>query len=150
MKKDRAKETFETMSSRKMNCAQTVLTAFCEDFGMERKLALEMAQGFGGGMGHTGQTCGAVTGAYMVLGLAHKISPDNPRNQLEKTYELISEFNRKFKELHKYLNCSALTRYDLSKPDDLAEARAKGVFNTVCPVLVRDSAKILEELLKLS
>jgi C_GCAxxG_C_C family probable redox protein len=148
MSKEKAQNAYENMANRKMNCAQTVFSSFGEESGLERKLALQIAQGFGGGMGHTGQTCGAVTGAYMALGLAQKISLDNPRGSLEKAYELISEFNRKFKTLHGSLNCTELAGFDLGAPEKLAEAREKGVFTTKCPVFVRDAVKIVEGLLK--
>jgi len=147
---DRANEAFENMVNRKMNCSQAVISSFCEKFGLERNLALQLAQGFGGGMGHTGQTCGAVTGAYMVLGLAQKISSGNPRENIDKTYALMGEFNRQFKLLHGSLNCTELIGYDLSLPEKLAEAREKNVFAALCPNFVRDSVKILESLLKLT
>ncbi len=63
MSNDKTKEAFEIMSGRKMNCAQAVVNAFYEDYGLAANLALSLAQGFGGGMGHTGGTCGAVSGA---------------------------------------------------------------------------------------
>ncbi len=81
---DRAGDAYALMAARRMNCAQTVLSTYCENFGLERILALRLAQGFGGGMGHAGKTCGAVTGAYMVLGLAQKISSDSPRESLDR------------------------------------------------------------------
>ena len=148
MKKDRAKEAFDAMTAHKMNCAQTVLVTFCEDVGLDRKLALQVAQGFGGGI-HINSLCGAATGAYMVFGLANKISPEDPRAKMDKTNELIKEFSRKFTELHGSLNCTELCGYNLSQPEQSAKAREKGVFSNVCPALVRDSAKIIEELLKL-
>ena len=55
------------MVESKMNCAQSVLTAFSDELGLDRNTALRLARGFGGGMGRTGKTCGAVTGAYMVI-----------------------------------------------------------------------------------
>jgi C_GCAxxG_C_C family probable redox protein len=147
MNKDKAQQAFETMASHKMNCAQVTFTAFCEDLGLEKKTALEMTQGFGGGM-HIGGACGAATGAYMALGLANKISSENPRASMEKTNELIKEFNQKFKALHGSLNCPALAGYDFSQTGESDKARAKGVFDNVCPVLVRDAVKIAESLLK--
>ena len=99
-------------------------------------------------MGHSGRTCGAVTGAYMVLGLAQKMSPENPRESLDRTYELMHKFNLEFEALHKSLICKELIGYDLSTPEGLAEARSKKVFTSVCPDFVRDSAKILESLLQ--
>ena len=99
-------------------------------------------------MGRTGKTCGAVTGAYMVLGLAQKMSSDSPRESLEKTYALVREFNRRFEALHGSLMCKELIGYDLSTPEGLVEARDKKIFTSVCPDFVRDSVRTLEMLLQ--
>ncbi len=147
---DRVKKASETMKERKANCAQSVFTAFSSELGLKRKLALSVAQGFGGGMGHTDGTCGAVTGAYMALGLANPPSRDNARENIDKTYALIAKFNKQFKALHGSLNCTELLGYDLSRPKKAAEAREKGVFATKCPVFVGDAVKIVESLLKLT
>jgi C_GCAxxG_C_C family probable redox protein len=144
---DRAKQAHETMASRKANCAQSVLTAFSEDFGLKQDTAYSIAQGFGGGM-HINSTCGAVTGAYMALGLANPVSQENPRQSMEKISALINEFNRKFKELHGGLNCTELLGYDLSKPEEATKARENGLFASKCPEFVGDAAKIVESLLK--
>jgi len=53
------------------NCSQAVISVYAEDFGLSRKMALKIAQVFGAGMGQMAQTCGAVTGAFMVLGLKY-------------------------------------------------------------------------------
>jgi len=135
------------MREHRMNCSQIVLTVFCEDFGLDRKTALQIAMGFGGGMARTGKTCGAVTGSYMVLGLAQQISPDNPRASLENTYALMREFNRRFMVLHGSLLCKTLLGRDLNTTKGLAETRDKNLFTTVCPDFVGDAAKILETLL---
>jgi C_GCAxxG_C_C family probable redox protein len=140
---DRANDAHALMSAGRMNCSQAVLTAYCEQFGLERSLALKLAQGFGGGMGRMGATCGAVTGAYMVLGLAQKMWDENPRQSLDRTYELVREFNQRFKALHGSVICKELISYDLSTPEGLAEARNKKIFTTVCPNFVSDSVKIL-------
>jgi len=140
---DRASDAHELMSAGRMNCSQAVLTAYCEQFGLERRLALKLAQGFGGGMGRMGGICGAVTGAYMVLGLAQKMWDDNPRQSLDRTYELVREFIQRFKALHGSVICKELISYDLSTREGLAEARNKKIFTTVCPDFVSDSVKIL-------
>lgn len=145
----RADDAYAIMMTGRMSCAQTVLSTYSEMFGLDSNLALQLAQGFGGGMAHAGKTCGAVTGAYMVLGLANEISGSNPRESIEKTYGIIHEFNLRFQELHSSLMCKELIRFDLSTPEGLAEARNKSVFTTVCPGLVRDSVKILETLLQI-
>lgn len=145
---DRAQQARQYMAERKSNCSQCVFRVFAEGLGLDENKALMISQGFGGGMGHTGSVCGAVTGAYMALGLANPASKENPRQSVDKTYGLIAEFERRFKKLHGTVNCSELLGYDLTKPEKVAEAREKGVFTTKCPVFVADAVKLAEELLK--
>lgn len=144
---DRPAQAHEKLASHSMNCAQSVLTTFSE-FGLSKDLAMKIARAFGGGMGQSKGACGAVTGAYMVLGLALKPSGDYMKDRAQMGGAM-AEFNRKFKETHGSLNCTDLCGYDLSIPEQGAEARQKNVFGSVCPPLVRDASKILEELLKL-
>jgi C_GCAxxG_C_C family probable redox protein len=145
---DRAGKAYKAMTSHKMDCAQSVLTSFCGEFGLEKGLALKIARGFGGGMGQTKGTCGAVTGSYMVLGLAFKPSGDYMKDRANMTAAM-TEFRKRFKQLHGSLSCADLTGYDLTKPEEAAKAQDNNVFSDVCPGLVRDAAKILEELLKI-
>ena len=54
----------KTLEKRKQgyNCAQSVVCAYCELFGMDESTAFRLAEGFGGGMGGMQDgTCGAVT-----------------------------------------------------------------------------------------
>jgi len=146
---DRASDAYALMASGRLNCAQVILSIYSDLFGLNRNLALQVAMGFGGGMGHTGMVCGAVTGAYMVFGLSNKISMSNPREALEKTYSLVQEFNSRFRSLHSTIMCKELIGYDLGVPESLAEARTKAIFSTVCPQFVRDSVKIVETLLQI-
>jgi C_GCAxxG_C_C family probable redox protein len=143
----KANDAYDRMVEHRMNCAQTVLSTCCETFGLDRNMALMLAQGFGRGMGRGESNCGAVSGAYMVIGLAHRISPDNPRQNLEKIYEMTQVFNRKFTDMHSSLICRELIGYDLSTPEGLIEARRNSIFIKVCPEYVRDSVKIIESLL---
>jgi C_GCAxxG_C_C family probable redox protein len=144
---NKADRAFSLMSSGRMNCAQTVLTSYAEKYGLERNLALKLSQGFGGGMGRTGSVCGAITAAYMVIGLAQEAWEKDPRQSMEKTYEYVREFNRKFRAIHKSTLCKELLGYDLSKPEDHALARSKQVFTSSCPTFVADAVKILDDIL---
>ncbi len=130
-----------------LNCAQSVVSTYCDEFGLDRNLGLKIAMGFGSGMARTGKTCGAVTGAYMILGLSQRINENNARESIERTYKLMRDFNREFKAIHGSLDCKDLIKLDLSSPEQHAEAQNKHIFTTVCPDLVRDAAAILESLL---
>ena len=70
-----------------LNCAQSLVSMYCEDFGLDRNLGLKVAMGFGSGMARTGNTCGAVTGAYMILGLSQRINENNPAESIDKNLQ---------------------------------------------------------------
>ncbi len=129
------------------NCSQAVLTAFCEEYGMDRKLALKTACSFGGGMGHTGQVCGAVSGALLVLGL--KYGPDNAADQQSKTrnYRIVKDFVNRFKALNSSTNCTELIGYDLSDDAQLTLARQADVFKMKCGRYVSDAVRLLTEMI---
>jgi len=60
-----------------LNCAQSVVSTYCEEFGLDRNLGLKAAMD-SGWMARTGKTCGAVTGVYMILGLSQRINEIMP------------------------------------------------------------------------
>ncbi len=144
---NKSEQARTVMLEHHLNCAQSMLSTYCEDFGLDRNLGLKIAMGFGSGMARAGKTCGAVTGAYMVLGLSQRINEHNSRESIERTYKLIDDFNRQFKALHGSLECKKLINQNLTTPEERAEAHDKGIFTIVCPNLVRDASKILESLL---
>jgi C_GCAxxG_C_C family probable redox protein len=129
------------------SCSQAVLSSFAGDFGLDGKLALKVAAGFGGGMGRMAETCGAVTGAYMVIGLKYGVTSVRDKAAKERAYEVVRDFNARFRARNPSLVCKELLRCDISTAEGLEVAKQKGVFTTVCPKLVRDAAEILEELL---
>lgn len=142
----RADAASENMTAGRMNCAQSVLTAYCQELGLDLGLALKVATGFGGGMRRTGKTCGAVTGAYMVLGLKQNVTPENANQIKTRVYEIVKVFNRKFIEKNRSVTCNDLLGCDISTPEGQTYAREKGLFKTICPRLVRDSVEILDSM----
>lgn len=67
-----------------LNCAECVLRTFMDiyDCGVPDE-AICMATGFGGGMGHTKNTCGAITGAVLALGLLKgRRDPFGPKEEM--------------------------------------------------------------------
>ncbi len=142
----RADAAKENMTALRMNCAQSVLTAFCEELGLDKTTARKIAMGFGGGMGMCGKTCGAVTGSYMVIGLKQDLKPETAVQTKDRTYALVREFNQKFCRKNGSTTCKDLLGLDPSTPEGLAAARQKNLFTTICPQMVYDAVKILEEM----
>ena len=125
------------------SCAQAVFSAFAEQMGMDYQTAVKLSSGFGGGMG-MGSVCGAVTGAIMAIGL--KYGGVDPKAKGE-TAKLVREFIDRFKAQHRQLNCRDLLGCDLSTPEGRQTAKDKDLYATVCNGIVRDAARILNELL---
>ena len=97
----------------KYNCAQSVLTAFAEDYGLDKDKALSVAAGFGGGIGRLQETCGAVTGAVMVLGLASGFKEGDSRDKINGIYDKARSFIDDFKREKGTVNCRELLNCDL-------------------------------------
>jgi C_GCAxxG_C_C family probable redox protein len=134
------------MHNQTTNCAQSVMNAFVDELGIDRVTALKLTLGFGGGMGHTGGTCGAVTAAVMVLGLRQSLDLANPKANRDEVYNLVQEFSRRFIQRHGSINCSQLLGYDLSTPAGAAAVKAKGLSASLCPTFVKSAVEILEEM----
>lgn len=140
MKKSQiAIENFKTL-----NCAQSVLLSHAEELKLDKMTALRIALGFGGGMAMA-ETCGAVTGAYMVLGLKAKFEEKSIQEIKADTKAAVRKFNELFVAKHGSLTCKKLLGVDISTPEGLAEANEKNLFDTVCVELVGSAAEILEK-----
>lgn len=70
-KADKAKEHF----LEGYNCAQSVLLAFADDCGIDKKTAALISSGFGGGLGRMREVCGAVNGMCMAASLLLATQP---------------------------------------------------------------------------
>ena len=128
----------------RFNCTQAVLITYCGEFGLDRKTALQIACGLGAGMGRLQETCGAVTGAYLLIGLKYGKFKKEDEAAKEKTYALVREFAKLFKERNNSTNCRELLGVDLINGD---KQKATEQVKTVCPQMVRDAAEIIELLL---
>jgi len=140
MKKSQlAIEHFKTL-----NCAQSVLLCFAGELKLDEMTALKISAGFGGGMGMA-ETCGAVTGAYMVLGLKIQEEGKTIQDIKAETKVAVKRFNELFVARHGSLKCKKLLGVNISTPEGAAEANERKLFDTICPHLVASSAEIIEQ-----
>jgi C_GCAxxG_C_C family probable redox protein len=140
---EKAKQHFQSH----FNCAQSVLLAYSEDYGLSEVLASRIAQAFGGGLARQGEICGAVTGAMMVIGLKYGKTRAEDNAAREKTYCLTQKFFSHFKEKHGSLVCRQLLGVDLSQPGGYELASRQGLFNSVCSEIIVSAIQILEAIL---
>lgn len=126
---------------RELSCSQSVLVAFAQELGLDEKKALNISAGFEGGT-FSGELCGAVAGAIMVLGLKYGELPK------EELVVKISEFKRKFLEGERSTRCKEILGYDFSKAGELEKAVESGKIEEKCPMLIYSSIKILGEMIE--
>ena len=105
------------------NCCQSVLVPFADLCGLDKETAFKLGANFGSGMRH-GSTCGAVTGALMVLGLAGKGADE------------ATALMRRFREKNQVLDCANLLR--------LAKERGEER-KCHCDRMVYEAVELLEE-----
>ncbi len=129
------------------SCSQAVFSVFCEDEGLDRAMALKLSCGLGGGMARTGNVCGAVSGAILVIGLKCGKSTEDGDPAREKTYSLVQQFIADFLARNGSIQCRDLLGYDLSVPAEFESARNANLFRTKCPCLTRHAVEILERIL---
>lgn len=91
------------------NCAQSVLAAFTDLIGTPERQLMDLAGGFGGGAG-TGELCGAVSGAVMVLGLLTPGDPADPVGSKKRTVELSKKFQKRFGAIFEAVRCEELLK----------------------------------------
>ena len=131
-------------------CAQSVLCAFTEDFGLEEETALRLSTGFGSGMGRLCEMCGALAGGCMVIGLKYgKVITDGSKygTETEITYRLTAEMARRFAARNGAIRCWDLLHLDLSQQEDRQRALDEGIFQNQCGKYIQDVVEILVDIL---
>lgn len=127
------------------NCTQAIVLAFSDLTDVPESTLKAVALPFGGGLGRLRLTCGAVSGAAIVLGLVF------PEQNKSGMYALVQDFARRYREKNGSVVCGELLsgagiRTDT---DPQAEARTAEYYKKrPCPELIYDAAKMLEDLLK--
>lgn len=141
------KEAIERFRS-EFNCSQSVLGSMAGVLDTDATILEKVSSGFGGGMGHMQEKCGAVTGSFMAISLycGNKYSSNSERT--ERAYSMIKEFDSEFRKLHGTTICRELVKHDLDSPEEHAKAVEENVSGLVCEKCIADSVDILSRILK--
>ncbi len=128
-------------------CSQSILSIYGPSLGLDKNLALRLADPFGAGMRGLSETCGAVTAAFMIIGLKYgRIHAEDPVTK-QRMVDRMKQFIQQFEHRHGALSCKALLGYDISVPEQYDIAEQLGLFQTQCPAYVRTAAEVLEQIL---
>lgn len=114
------------------NCAQAVVCAYCDLFGVEEQTAFKMAEGFGSGMGLF-EVCGAVTGAFMLAGMKGSKGPSHPGETKAHTYQETRALAKAFQEKNGTYLCREL------------KGMNGGTVRRTCAGCIEDACRLVEE-----
>lgn len=131
------------------NCAQSVLSTFSINFGLERDALLKLASPFGSGIAKTQETCGAVTGALMAIGLKYGKGIDGTENDKQHSYELAQKLMAEFSRMHGCTNCKMLMNgLDMNNASEMAKIKELDLFNTHCLNYIQTAVRLTDEILE--
>ena len=99
------------------NCAQSVLAAYAADYDLSKDKALQVAVGFGGGMGRVQDVCGAISAAIVVLGLSSEFKEGDGRPKINEVYAKVHRLIDEFREKKGTIKCRDLLGCDLTSEE---------------------------------
>jgi C_GCAxxG_C_C family probable redox protein len=120
-------------------CSESVLLAGSECLGVKSDFIPGIATGLAGGIGMQGKTCGAVTGAAMVLSLAAAQKKD-PMAKM-KTMEAVGRLYTNIEKKIGTASCREITGVDLTKPEGKKEIQ--GLKESKCVPALQAAAELL-------
>jgi len=144
---NKVEKTMELFSSG-LNCSQAMLTVFGPPHGLDSATASKLGRPLGGGMGRLARTCGALTGAMLILGLS--IEREEEKESRAATAHAVQELIRRFEAKYGTSECRLLLGADMTTEEGMKKIQEEKLISTICPAFVRDAAQILEELLAIS
>ncbi len=134
--------------SKGYNCAQSVFSAFSDVLGMDEDISRSIASGFGGGFGRLQETCGAVTGAIMVIGCRFFQENQWSPELKEIIYKKTREFIEKFKQRNGTIKCLELIGVNINTEEGMRIANEKKLFSVKCERYIKDACELLEEIIE--
>jgi len=135
----------------KLTCGESILLAGLESLGLKSKLAPDIALGLGGGVGLQGKTCGVVTGAAMILGLAVGAVEKDYKKKKMATFKAVGQFSKAFEKEHGCTVCRKLSGLDLTTVEGRKKLMASVKADRCCKLVAfgaKPLAKSLQEIAK--
>ena len=124
-------------------CSQSMLMAFSHRYGLDIETAKRIASTFGGGMSRLRKTCGALTGAFMVLGLEFGNVIPNDMDTKLGAYKKVRDLKQKFEKIHGCTDCRDLLKKYTSRDD----VRRRNHHRQICYQFVREVGELLTDTL---
>jgi C_GCAxxG_C_C family probable redox protein len=118
--------------------------SFKDYFGIQDSLLPRLATGFGGGIGHKGSVCGALTGAMMAIGMKMGRTDPKDRKTLRNVYEKCGQFWDQFEKEFGSNLCYNITGIHFDNEEEVKKWLAAGG-REKCTAIVEKTAQRLCE-----
>jgi C_GCAxxG_C_C family probable redox protein len=123
------------------NCSQAVAMTFSPEMNLSREQVARLASALGAGVGQMRETCGAVTGAALVLGSVEGWGNDPTPERKQILYDRMRALGERFEAQQGSLQCGKL----LGMPDRTAPMPPPE--DRPCNRLIAAAVNLLEEAL---
>ena len=128
------------------NCAQSVVSAFADQYGFTREQALRMSASFGAGIGRMRLTCGAVCGMLQLAGLEHCALEGGDRKAKSENYALVQRLADEFRRRNGSITCRELLGLRKEQRSAEASERTPEYYATrPCARMIESAARIWVE-----
>ena len=133
-------------------CCQSVVAAFADMYGLDEKLALKIAAGFGGGVGRMRMMCGAVSGIVMLVGLEEGQTEGADREGKSHCYKIVQQLLEESKQQNGSIICAeilGLNGQEKAVNSYVASERTAEYYKSrPCVAKVESAARIFAEYLE--
>jgi C_GCAxxG_C_C family probable redox protein len=132
------------------NCSQSVAMAYADLYIVDMETIKQVSGSFGGGMGRLREVCGAVTGAFMILGMEYPASDPTDKAVKSANYAAVQRTALQFKEKMGSYICADLLKIGRHPQDPNPEDRNSPYYaKRPCAYCVAVAAELLgKELMK--
>lgn len=131
---------------RGFNCCQSVLAGCTDLTGLSEQESFDLGGGFGSGAG-TGEICGALSGAIMVLGKLTPVDANDPIGSKKRTVAKSKELQKRFSETFHAIRCHDLLKNKFVPDDTTPAAKAMGLTKH-CDIMVVTAVEVVEQMLE--
>jgi len=133
-------------------CCQSVVAAFADIYGLDEKLALKIAAGFGGGVGKMRMMCGAVSGLVMLIGLEEGQTEGADNEGKSHCYKIVQQLLEESKQQNGSIICAeilGLKGYEKATNSYVASERTAEYYKKrPCAAKVESAARIFADYLE--
>lgn len=128
------------------HCSQAVLEAWAPECRLDPIQARRIATPLAGGSGLGGE-CGALTGAFLVIGAKWGVSRADDTEGFLSAISKVKDLADRFRSLHGAVNCRELLGLDVFSEEGFREFQEEDMKLNRCVQYVEDTMNLLEQIM---